>query len=162
MLILHFRPPPHVIQQRREMLESDPDIAIVESRRVKCGLCDRWIKGSTSQEYSAHHWLKHKRKCMRLRTDVTDRSSEPVDARKANLEADPTVNILEPHRALCGICNKVRLRTVVGVNIIESLLRTVMVSGSNCVTEADTPLVIGCNISENVTHNPRVKRPSRK
>lgn len=87
---------------------ADPDAAIVESRRVKCGLCDRWIKGSNTQEYSSHHWLKHKRKCTRIKTDQSERYSEPAEARKAHLEADPSLNTLEPHRALCGLCNKVQ------------------------------------------------------
>ena len=88
---------------------SDPDVAIVESRRVKCGLCDRWIKGSNTQEYSSHHWLKHKRKCTRIGAEKIERYSESAEARKTQLEADSSLNILEPHRALCGLCKKVHV-----------------------------------------------------
>jgi hypothetical protein len=140
---------------------ADPDVAIVEPRRVKCGLCERWIKGSNTQEYSSHHWLKHKRKCARLRADVTDGSSEPAEARKAQLEADPTVNILEPHRALCNICNKVKCFIVLRVPVYTELL-ICTASGLNCVPEAGTQLAIGCNISESVSHKPRVGRPRRR
>ena len=100
----------------------DPDAAIVESRRIKCGLCDRWIKGSNTQEYSSHHWLKHKRKCTRVKVVVPERRSEPAEARKAELESDHTLNTLEPHRALCGLCNKVKLTSTRRVWLFISVL----------------------------------------
>lgn len=101
------RAPITALEKRRAAMLADPDAAIVESRRIQCRLCERWIKGSNTQEYSSHHWLKHKKKCSRTPNEG-DRWPEPAEARKARLEADPDLETLEPHRALCRPCNKVR------------------------------------------------------
>jgi len=93
----------------------DPDAAIVESRRVKCGICDRWIKGSNTQEYSLHHWVKHRKKCARnSKGGSVEESQEVVAARKAEMEKEEDIQGLEAHRALCGKCGKVN-------NILSSI-----------------------------------------
>lgn len=99
--------PAAALKKRRDGMLADPEAAIVEPRRVKCRMCDRWIKGSNTQEYSSHHWLKHKNKCSRGQPRDNDRSSETAETRKQRLEADPDVEILEPHRAFCKPCKKV-------------------------------------------------------
>lgn len=87
---------------------SDPDAAVVESRKVKCRICDRWIKGSSTQEYSLHHWLKHRKKCIRNNKDAAIKQQfESVDNRRALLEKDPDVKELQTDRAFCNKCDVV-------------------------------------------------------
>jgi hypothetical protein len=135
---------------------ADPDAAIVKPHRVQCGRCERWIKCSNKRDYVADHWILHKSRCGRTRTD---RVSELATARRqAQLEADPTINILEPYRALCNICNKVKCFIVQPVLVYTELL-ICTASGLYCPTEAGMYLAIGCDISEVVSHEPRVGRP---
>ncbi|KIJ34804.1 hypothetical protein M422DRAFT_262990 [Sphaerobolus stellatus SS14] len=91
------------LERRRQTMLEDPDAAEVESRRVKCGICSRWIKGSNTQEYSLHHWIKHRKKCARNKRPEL---SEGAEERKIELEADPDIKTLEVYRAHCGLCNK--------------------------------------------------------
>lgn len=95
------------LERRRQTIVLDPDAAIVEPRKVKCGICERWIKGSNTQEYSLHHWHKHKKKCLRNKKALLADKSELIEARKALLEADPDLTAIEPHRVFCNICKKV-------------------------------------------------------
>ncbi|GJJ11558.1 hypothetical protein Clacol_005792 [Clathrus columnatus] len=94
------------LERRRQTIILDSDAAVVEPRRVKCGICERWIKGSNTQEYSLHHWLKHKKKCLRNKKALLADKSELIETRKSLLEADPDLTAVEAHRVLCNICKK--------------------------------------------------------
>jgi hypothetical protein len=82
--------------------------ASIKSRRAKCAIRERWIQGSSTQENSLHHRLKHKKKSIRFKKAVEGDLADPVDVRKAMLDADPVLKALDPHRVLCNMCNKVR------------------------------------------------------
>ncbi|KAF8519590.1 hypothetical protein BU17DRAFT_89700 [Hysterangium stoloniferum] len=85
----------------------DVDASIVESRRVKCGIYERWIKGSNTKEFSLQHWVKHKKKCIRHKKALEAEPADPADARRTILAADLDLKSLEPHSALYNMCDKV-------------------------------------------------------
>lgn len=59
-------------QERREFLESEKQIEMVEKHRVLCRACQSWIDLSQSSTYATNRWVKHKIICSDMY--VTSRS----------------------------------------------------------------------------------------
>jgi hypothetical protein len=43
-LLFSFMPPIASVEERKQLLDDDPDISVVEPHRVLCRLCDTWHK----------------------------------------------------------------------------------------------------------------------
>ncbi len=50
---------------RKAELEADPRTGVVESGRIKCGMCDKWIQTRQDVAFSGQNWLKHAGICER-------------------------------------------------------------------------------------------------
>ena len=53
------RVPRKTTAERKAILEADPRVAIVKSDEVKCRKCEKWIRLSSTMEYSLWNWNKH-------------------------------------------------------------------------------------------------------
>jgi hypothetical protein len=141
-----FRATLAALERRRYAMLTDVDVSIVESRRVKCGICEQWIKGGNNQEYSLHHWLKHKEKCIGSKKAIEVELVDPIVARKAMLDADPDLKVLQPHKAFCNICNEVSSY----YHRLFRLLIVSIISGLNYLHVVATPPPIGFNTRNTV------------
>ena len=51
-------------EQRAAILRADPLLAEVESSRVFCTLCHKWVQLRQDSSYCAYPWLQHRNKCL--------------------------------------------------------------------------------------------------
>jgi len=49
--------------ERKEFLENEKQIKVVEKNRVCCGKCQKWIDLSPVHAYVTSNWIKHKIRC---------------------------------------------------------------------------------------------------
>ncbi|TDL24569.1 hypothetical protein BD410DRAFT_94573 [Rickenella mellea] len=111
--------------QRAQELLNDDRIGEVEPHRVLCKICKEWVGLHNSKEYFSYTWYKHVDRCEQKRKGITPKrrtADTPVDEvhhvpkipfsrktleeRKTQLESDPRVGDVEPHRIHCKVCDK--------------------------------------------------------
>ncbi|KAJ6562797.1 hypothetical protein DFH09DRAFT_1082757 [Mycena vulgaris] len=78
------RAPKQSEAERKQVLESNLAISVVQSHRVKCGGCNQWIQLHGEQTYKADNWDRHEKKCSnitgvrRIRTVIKQSSLRPI------------------------------------------------------------------------------------
>ncbi|KAJ6483067.1 hypothetical protein DFH09DRAFT_1340533 [Mycena vulgaris] len=78
------RAPKQSEAERKQVLESNLAISVVQPHRVKCGGCNQWIQLHGEQTYKVDNWDRHEKKCSniigvrRIRTVIKQSSLRPV------------------------------------------------------------------------------------
>lgn len=105
--------------QRRAFLRDDPQAQEVESRRVLCRSCQKWIKLSGGSQYSLCNWHAHKERChgstpappsvrrTPSKPNFSPGSRVATAERKIVLLNDPQVKACSPGHVECGTCKSV-------------------------------------------------------
>lgn len=103
-------------KQRRALLRDDPQAEEVESQRVLCRACQKWIRLSTITNYSLANWQSHKQRCRRTtpatqpvrrtpsKPNFSPGSRVATAERKIVLLNDPQVRACSPGHVQCGTC----------------------------------------------------------
>ena len=102
------------VAQRRAILRDDPLAREVETHRVCCRTCQKWIKLSPTGEYILGNWQAHKQRCSpSAPLPVRRTPSKPIFSpssrvataeRKIVLLNDPQVKAFSPSEVQCCSC----------------------------------------------------------
>ena len=63
-------------EDRRAKLLADPRVDAVETSRIKCKLCQHWLKLNEFMSYAPYNWYKHVERC-EVRTRYAQVSRQP-------------------------------------------------------------------------------------
>ncbi|KAJ7724790.1 hypothetical protein B0H16DRAFT_1698555 [Mycena metata] len=72
--------------QRKEILESDPDTSVVEPHRVFCTKCSAYVKLDKKREFKLENWIQHQERCPGITGQVVVR----VAVKKKHVAAGTT------------------------------------------------------------------------
>ncbi|EIW79490.1 hypothetical protein CONPUDRAFT_73917 [Coniophora puteana RWD-64-598 SS2] len=69
------------LEQRRIVLQSDPYVAIFETKRVLCKGCKKWLTLSKRRDYYPGNWTRHKEGCEKVRC-LMNKADKKVERRR--------------------------------------------------------------------------------
>lgn len=67
------------LEARKKCLMEDEDVAEVEPHRVRCVVCNSWVKLRHDCSYSLGKWMVHKRRCGDQTRDLQSDSAHSDD-----------------------------------------------------------------------------------
>ncbi|KAJ7714729.1 hypothetical protein B0H16DRAFT_1807499 [Mycena metata] len=78
--------------QRKEILESDPDTSVVEPHRVFCTKCSAYVKLDKKREFKLENWIQHQERCPGITGQVVIR----VAVKKKHVATPSVANFFDP------------------------------------------------------------------
>lgn len=86
--------------ERKEFLEAEKQIKVVEKHRVCCRKCQKWIDLSAVQAYVTSNWVKHKIRC----SEAIPSDRVAAAKRKLRVVNDTQVKSFSARWIECGFC----------------------------------------------------------
>jgi hypothetical protein len=113
--------------------------ASIESH-AKCTIRECWINSSGTQEYSLHHWLKHKKKCIWIKKAMEAEFMDPVDVWKV-MDTDPDLKVLESINCSTTCARRSVLITICHAHHNSLYYQWIILSGHSCKSSCCDPAV---------------------
>ncbi|KAL5498746.1 hypothetical protein ACEPAH_2101 [Sanghuangporus vaninii] len=97
------KPPKSTPAERRAKLLADSRVEAVEPNRIRCRLCQHWLKLNEFMEYAPYNWYKHIERCL-IRTNLRFQGTaqEPIFVKEEEVEVPEVKDIEEPSTSSDG------------------------------------------------------------